>query len=130
MSEPLDSCSLLFPAARAGQLATECWRLGRLKRATCLVGNDRLALDRTVRCLTEILNSVGLEIIDFAGTAYDPGIVPEVLDVQIDSTFPAGTSLIEETVLPTVTWNNKVIQVGQIIVKQAPAETRVAEEKA
>ena len=130
MSEPVDSCSLILPVATAGQLATECWRLGRLKKAACIVDDDRLALDRAVRRLNEILNSVGLQIIDFAGTAYDPGIVPEVIDVQIDSTFPTGTSLIDETVLPTVTWGNKVIQVGQIIVKQAPAGTQITEEKA
>lgn len=130
MSDSDESHFLQMPFDRANQLATECWRLGRLTKAAGIPESDRLALGRTARCLNEILNSIGLRIIDFAGAAYDPGIVPEVLEVQFDSTLPEGTSLIDETVLPTVMWNDKMIQIGQIVVRQAQAGTEITGEKA
>jgi hypothetical protein len=121
---------LHMPLEKASELATECWRLYKWTRASSTFGNDRLVLDRAARCLNEILNSIGIRTIDFAGTAYDPGIVPEVLEVQIDPALPQDTSLIEETVSPTVMWNDKVIQMGQIIVRQAPARPETLGEMA
>jgi hypothetical protein len=57
-----------MPVGRASQLATECWRLGRLKNASGIHGGERLALERAARCLNEVLNSIGLRVIDFAGS--------------------------------------------------------------
>lgn len=130
MSNSDESRFLLMPIDKASQFATECWRLGRLKSAPGILGADRLALDRTARCLNDILNSIGLQIIDFIGTVYDPGIVPEVIEVQIDSTLPEGTSRIDETVLPTVMWNGKIIQIGRIVVRQASVKAEITGEKA
>jgi hypothetical protein len=113
--------ALQMPVDKARELATECWRLGRLTKASSIFGKDRLVLDRTARRLNEILNSVGIRTIDFAGEEYDPGIVPEVLEVQIDPTLHQDSTFIDETVLPTIIWKDKVIQVGQIIVRQAPS---------
>jgi hypothetical protein len=115
---------LQMPLEKASELATECWRLCKWTKASSTLGTDRQVLDRVARRLNEILNSIGVRTIDLAGTAYDPGVVSEVLDVQIDSTLPDGTSLIDETVLPTVIWNDMVIQMGQIIVRQAPARSQ------
>jgi len=128
VSDSEDLRALQMPLDKASQLATECWRLGRLTKASSIFGNDRLAVDRTVRCLNEVLSSIGIRTVDFAGTTFDPGIVPEVLEVQIDSTLPHGTIFIDETILPTVMWNRKVIQMGQIIVRQAPAKPETPEE--
>ena len=116
-----------MPLEKASELATECWRLCKWTKASNTFGTDRQVLDRVARRLNEILNTIGVRTIDLAGTAYDPGIVSEVLDVQIDSTLPRGTSLIDETVLPRLLplWNDKVIQIGQIIVRQAPTRSEI-----
>jgi hypothetical protein len=128
VSDSEESRTLQMPLEKASELATECWRLCKWSKTSGVFGNDRLVLDRASRNLSEILNSIGISAIDFAGTSYDPGIVPEVLEVQIDSTLPHDTALIDETVSPTVMWNRKVIQMGQIIVRQAPAKAETSGE--
>lgn len=109
-----------MPVNAACDLATECWRLSKLNNATFLYSNDRLVHERSVRRLNEMLDRLGVRLIDFAGTTYDPGMAPEVVEVQFDETLPHGGSLIDETILPTVMWNGNVIQVGQIVVRQSP----------
>jgi hypothetical protein len=83
-----------------------------------------MALAHAVREITEMLDEAGIGVVDLVGRNYDPGIVPEVLEVQIDPDLPEGSSVIEETVFPTVTWHGQVIRPGQIIVRQAPAKPR------
>ena len=109
MSDSEELRPLQMPLEKASELATECWRLCKWTKASNTFGTDRQVLDRVARRLNEILNTIGVRTIDLAGTAYDPGIVSEVLDVQIDSTLPRGTSLIDETVLPRLVplWNDK-----------------------
>ena len=63
-----------------------------------------------------------IEIVDFAGRIYDPGLVPEVVEVRLDETLPDGHAVIEETIAPTVTWRGQVIRPGQIVVKRSPLE--------
>jgi hypothetical protein len=113
--------TLQMSISAACELATECWRLSRLNKASFLYTNDRLVLERSVRRLNEMLDRMGVRLIDIAGTTYDPGIAAEVLDVQVDSSLPSDTSMVEETVLPTVMCNGKVVQAGQIIVRKALA---------
>ena len=120
MTDVGESAHLEMPLTKACELATECWRLGKLNNASFVYANDRLILERAARCLNEILSQLGVRSIDFAGTAYDPGMAPEVLDVQVDDTFPHDASVIDETISPTVMWNGKVIQAGQVVVRQAP----------
>jgi hypothetical protein len=121
VSDPVAGENLQMPIAAACELATECWRLSRLNKASFLYTNDRLVLERSVRRLNETLDRVGVRLVDIAGTTYDPGIAAEVLDVQVDSSLPSDTSVVEETVLPTVMCNGKVVQAGQIVVRKAPA---------
>lgn len=83
-----------------------------------------MSLTHAVREITEILDEAGIGVLDLAGRSYDPGMVPEVLEVQIDPDLPEGSAVIDETVSPTVTWHGQVIEPGQIIVRQAPAKPR------
>jgi len=85
---------------------------------------DGMVLAHAVREITEMLDEAGIGVMDLVGRSYDPGIVPEVLEVQIDQDLPEGSSVIEETVFPTITWHGQVIRPGQIIVRQAPAKPR------
>lgn len=110
---------LQVPIEAAKQLATECWRLRTLANSSALLEDDQVALERSVKRMSEALVSIGIRITDLRGTAYDPGMVPEVLEVQADPTLSEGESMIDETILPTLTWNGNIIQIGQIVVKQA-----------
>jgi hypothetical protein len=122
VSDSMAGENLQLPVAAACELATECWRLGKLNKASFLYTNDRLVLERSVRRLNEMLDRVGVRLIDLAGTVYDPGIAAEVLEVQLDNSLLDDASVIDETVLPTVMCNGKVIQAGQIVVRKAPTK--------
>jgi hypothetical protein len=102
-------------------LALECWRLSLI--AELLRGsNEGVAVRHAVRCITGTLKEMGIEVVDFSGRPYDPGMVPEVVDVREDQGLPDGHAIIEETVAPTVTLRGQVIKAGQIIVKRSPVK--------
>lgn len=126
MSDLKTGESLQLPVAAACELATECWRLGTLNKASFLFTNDRLVLERSVRLLNEILDRVGVRLVDLAGTIYDPGIAAEVLEVQEDTSLPDGASVVDETVLPTVMCDGRVVQAGQVVVRKAPTKQETA----
>ena len=52
---------------------------------------------------------MGIEMVDFAGRTYDPGMVPEVVEVREDQGLPDGLAVIDETIAPTVTWHGQVV---------------------
>ena len=102
----------------ACDISLECWRLSQLAE----LQNDSIngaGLRHAVRCITEALNAMEIEIVDFAGRIYDSGLVPEVVEVRQDETLPSGHAVIEETGAPTVTWRGQVIKPGQIIVRRS-----------
>ena len=111
-----------LPIAMEGacSLSLECWRLRRIAELA-QDSNEGSGLRHAVRRITEILKSMGVETVDFAGRIYDPGMVPEVVEVREDQGLPAGRAIIEETIAPTVTWRGQVIKPGQIIVKRSSA---------
>jgi hypothetical protein len=127
MSEQAVTEIVQMSIASASELATECWRLGKLNRGSFLYTNDRLTLERSVRRLTEMLGNMGLRSLDFAGSTYDPGMAPEVVEIQLDDTLSLDASVVEETIQPTVMWNGKVIQAGQIVVRQTAKKSENAE---
>jgi hypothetical protein len=103
----------------ATTLSLECWRLSRI--AELLKDrNEGAGLRHAVRRITETLKGMGIEVVDFSGRPYDPGMVPEVVEVREDQGLPDGHAIIDETVAPTVTWRGQVIKAGQIIVKRSP----------
>lgn len=97
--------------------ALECWRLSRI----AVLLNDSgegAALRHIVRRISGALDAMAIEIVDFAGRAYDPGMVPEVVEVLEEHGLPDGQAIVDETIEPTITWCGQVIKNGQIIVKR------------
>jgi hypothetical protein len=111
-------------------LSLECWRLNRIAQLL-RDSNEGAGLRHAVRRISETLKGMGIEVVDFAGRPYDPGMVPEVVEVREDQGLPDGHAIVDETIAPTVTWRGQVIKPGQIIVKRSsvrPQEhTRVVE---
>ena len=99
-------------------LSLECWRLKRLAEQ---VGDTsaRLGLRHSVRRITDTLGKMDIEVLDFAGRTYDPGMVPEVVEVREDGALPDGCAVIDETIAPTVTWRGQVVSSGQVIVRRS-----------
>ena len=100
-------------------LSTESWRLSQI--ADSLTNSSETArLLHAVRRISDALKEIGIEVVNLAGRNYDPGMVPEVIEVQEDQTLPTGLLVIAETVEPTVIWRGRVIKPGKIIVKRGP----------
>ena len=100
-------------------ISLECWRLSRLAESL-KDSNEGVGLRHAARRIAETLNAMGIEIVDLAGRIYDPGLVPEVVEVRQDDGLSDGQAIIEETIAPTVTWRGQVVKTGQIIVKRSP----------
>jgi hypothetical protein len=107
----------------ANTLSLECWRLSRIAELL-RDSNEGAGLRHAVRRITETLKGMGIEVVDFAGRTYDPGMVPEVVEVREDWGLPDGRAVIDETIAPTVTWRGQVVKPGQIIVKRSPVRPR------
>ena len=104
-------------------LSLEFWRLSVI--ADLLKdSNQGPGLRHAVRRISEALKGMGIEVVDFVGRPYDPGMVPEVVEVREDQTLPYGRAIIDETIAPTVTWRGQVIKPGQIIVKCSPLRSQ------
>ncbi|MBU1207206.1 MAG: hypothetical protein KKH04_09805 [Proteobacteria bacterium] len=105
---------------RACSLSLECWRLRRLAEQ---VGdaNAGSVLRHVIRRITEILEDMGIEVVDFVGRTYDPGMVSEVVEVREDQALLDGDAIIDETIAPTVIWRGQVVSSRQIIVKRSTA---------
>jgi hypothetical protein len=85
--------------------------------------NAGAGLRHAVRCITDTLLQMGIEVVDFVGRAYDPGIAPEVIEVLEDPDLVDGHAIIEETIAPTVIWRGWVVRPGQIIVRHAATKS-------
>ena len=104
------------------KIAVECWRLGQI--AELLENsNESVGLRHATRRINEALSAIGIEALDFKGRTYDPGLVPEVVEVHNDEGLPEGQSIVEETISPTLTLRGQIIKPGQIIVKRSPSRS-------
>jgi hypothetical protein len=110
---------LLIDPEGACAIALECWRLSFIAELL-KDSNHGAGLRHAVRRIAETLKEMGVEVVDLAGRPYDPGMVPEVVEVREDQGFSDGHAIIAETIAPTVTWRGQVIKPGQIIVTRSP----------
>jgi hypothetical protein len=119
MSSDKIPLELSIPMEGACSLSLECWRLARIAELS-EDDAERASLRHAVRRLSETLRELAIEAVDFVGRIYDPGMVPEVVEVIECRGSPEGM-VVEETISPTVTWRGNVIKSGQIIVKRTMA---------
>src|SRR4051812_40632072 len=98
-------------------LYSEIWRLEQL--AELLVDRIQSASARRIaRQIRAGLAEIDVEIVDYAGRPYDPGMVPEVLDVQlVDGVADVGDT-VSETIEPTLVWRGQVLRRGQIVMRR------------
>lgn len=98
-------------------LYSEIWRLEQL--AEVLVDRTQSASARRIaRQIRAGLADIGVEIVDYVGRPYDPGMVPEVLDVQLVDGAAGVGDVISETIEPTLVWRGQVLRRGQIVVRR------------
>ena len=119
MSLEMPPSTLPVPLKDACTLSVECWRLARLA-ASLKDASVATGLRLAARRIAQALQEMEMEVIDYAGRPYDPGMVPEVVEVREDHTLPQDSALVDETVAPTVTWRGTVVSSGMIVVRRPP----------
>lgn len=111
-SVPQGICLSVDDACR---LSIEYWRLRSLSE-NVTDSAARAPLKRSIRCIGDALAKLGLEVIDLTGRKYDPGMAPEVIDVEGAKKGSLSAEFIVETITPTVMWRGIVAHSGQIVV--------------
>lgn len=121
--EPLPS-SVAVSSESICTLYSEIWRLEQLSGMLI----DRIqsaSVRRIARQIRTGLAEIDVEIVDYSGRTYDPGMVPEVLDIQIVDGTENIVDTIAETVEPTLLWRGQVLRRGQIVVQRVVVPSSV-----
>ena len=97
------------------ELAVEWWRLDRWANGA---QGEGAHARHVARRLARFLSEHGLEVLDVAGRAYEPGLAVEVLDAFEDARLPSGAQVIDETVSPVILFRGAVVRHGQVVVRK------------
>ena len=97
-------------------IATNAWR-AKNKMVDPDTGETKEEMKRVYRHIEAILESlsqIGVETIDPVGCAYDTGMALKV--VTFEPTPGLSNEEITETIKPSVAWQGRLIQIGEVIV--------------
>lgn len=106
--------------ASLSSLATQVWRT-KVKMLDSTTGEPREEMRRVYRHVEgalENLSQMGLTLNDWINQPYDPGLPVKVLTFQPTPGLARDT--VVEAVRPTVIWNNKLLQLGEVVVGIPP----------
>jgi len=97
-------------------IATNAWR-AKTKMVDSETGETKEEMKRVYRhieAIFESLSQIGVETIDPVGRAYDTGMALKV--VTFEPTPGLSNEEITETIKPSVAWQGRLIQIGEVIV--------------
>ena len=97
-------------------IATNAWR-AKVKMLDAETGEAKQDMQRVYRhieAIFENLKSLGIETIDPTGRAYDSGMALKV--VGFEPTPGLSKEEIKETIKPSISMQNRLIQMGEVIV--------------
>jgi hypothetical protein len=97
-------------------IATNAWR-AKIKMVDSETGEpkeDMRRVYRHIEAVFESLKGIGIETIDPTGRAYDSGMALKV--ISFEQTPGLSKEEIKETIKPAVTWQGRLIQMGEVIV--------------
>lgn len=97
-------------------IATNAWRAERriVDPDTNEPKGDMKLLYRDVNAIRKALELLGVKTIDPTGRAYDSGMALKV--ISFEPTQGWSKEEIKETIKPSVTWQDHLIQMGEVIV--------------
>lgn len=97
-------------------IATNAWRAEKrvLDPQTREPRAEMRMLGRDIGAIREGLQQLGMELTDPTGHKYDPGLALKV--VASEPTEGLTEDTITETIKPTIRWQGKFIQIGEVIV--------------
>lgn len=98
------------------KIASSAWRAERrvIDPETQEPKEDSRLLYRDIEAVRKALEVLGIETVDETGKAYDSGMALKV--VTFESTVGLEREQIIETIKPTVRWQGRLIQIGEVIV--------------
>lgn len=113
---PPDPCVSAETMTRSlALLATQAWKLRqKMTAADGSVRDESKRLFRHVEAMYEVFSSLGLEIKDHTGDNFDYGLPVRVITAQ--PTPGLAQERVIETVKPTIYWQKKIIQVGEVVI--------------
>jgi hypothetical protein len=97
-------------------IATSAWR-AKTKMVDSDTGETKEEMKRVYRhieAIFESLSQIGVETIDPVGRVYDSGMALKV--VTFEPTPGLSSEEIKETIKPSVAWQGRLIQIGEVIV--------------
>jgi hypothetical protein len=97
-------------------LAVEIWRIKNriAKVESGLPEIQKRGLESSIQKLSKYIDSFNVKIVDHAGQKYNEGMSVNVLSFELDPSI--STSVIKETIEPTIIYDGKVIRKGKVIV--------------
>lgn len=97
-------------------IATNTWRAKTrmIDQDTGEIKEEMKRVYRHIEAIVESLKQIGVEIIDPVGRVYDSGMALKV--VTFEPTPGLSTEEIKETIKPSVAWQGRLIQIGEVIV--------------
>jgi hypothetical protein len=104
-------------------IATNAWRakIKMLDATTGEVREEMKRVDRHIEAIYRILSEVGIVIRDHTKDAYDEGQPMKV--VASKPTPGLEKDRVSETLLPSVFWNNRLVQNGEIVIATPATST-------
>jgi hypothetical protein len=108
-------------------IATNAWR-AKVKMVDATTGEVREEMkrvDRHIEAICRSLAEVGVVIRDHTGDAYDEGQPMKV--VASKPTPGLDRKQVSETLLPSIFWNNRLVQNGEIEIATPASSTTSAE---
>lgn len=104
----------------AANIATNAWRakVKMLDAETNEPVEPMKRVYRHVEAIFDALKQMGVEYTDPVGRAYDSGMALKV--VTFESTPGLSKEEIKETIKPSVSWQGRLIQMGEVIVGTPP----------
>lgn len=117
-SVPLQKQDVVPPAVEKAfaTIATNAWR-AKGKMIVSDTGETKEEMKRVYRhieAIIEALTQIGVMTIDPVGRAYDSGMALTV--VSFEPTPGLSSEEIMETIKPSVAWQGRLIQIGEVIV--------------
>jgi hypothetical protein len=97
-------------------IATNAWRAKNkmVDSETGEAKEEMKSVYRHIEAIFESLKQIGVETIDPVGLAYDSGMALKV--VSFEPTPGLSNEEIKETIKPSVAWQGRLIQIGEVIV--------------
>lgn len=98
------------------QIAINAWR-AKIKMVDSNTGEAKEAMQliyRHIEAIFEALKGIGVEIIDHTGKTYDSGMALKV--ISFEQTPELSKEEIKETIKPSILWQGRLIEIGEVIV--------------